>query len=375
MFRIRHLALAAVLLVGFSAAAKGKSKILDFRAVPKTLQSVAESLSKEKKDPAKRAALALTLDDMLRQKAEVTDGKLYDELAGVLINDVLDKMCEPGEVFSTEHGPNSFHPRVDFWFKDAVKLYPGRVAKDFRRKYTKKPLGKNIDTAYRNQPLTLEFSSAASEDEFQQWTDEKGWGVIIHEAHAEAGFARIGLSWVSPGSKEAPGGRVERPAWVAFYKQPKPGVGSFQLLAIESETSADWREQPLNLVPPKLEPSELDKKLRLAVRMEEVRALPARPAFKGDEEKLFNLEGEGPEKLEAAQVGWLEPYRDSPWPMVRAAAELKVVSLGGAPKFENLDAILRGVKHGVVKAKLEELKKSAPAPAPAPAAPAADAGH
>jgi hypothetical protein len=177
------------------------------------------------------------------------------------------------------------------------------------------------------------------------------------------------MSWVSPGTKEAPGSRVERPAWIAFYKQPKPGVGTFQLLAIESETAPDWRDQPLNVVPPKTEPSDLERKLRLNVRMEEVRALPARPAFKGDEEKLFNLDGDGAEKLEAAQVSWLEPYRESPWPMVRAAAELKVVSLGGTAKADNLDAIVRGVKHAVVKAKVEELKKGAPA-----ATPAADAG-
>jgi hypothetical protein len=370
MFALRQLSLVAVLFVGLSAEAKGKGKIIDFRTVPKTLQTVADALGKEKKDATKRAALALTLDDMLRAKAEVSDGKLYDELAGDLLNDVLDRMCEAGEVYSTERGPDSWHPRVDFFFKDSVKIYPGRVAKDFRRKYVKKALGKHIDSGYRNTPLTLEFSSAANEDEFQAWTDEKGWGVIIHEAHAEAGYARIGMSWVSPGTKEAPGSRVERPAWVAFYKQPKPGVGTYQLLAIESETAPDWRDQPLNLVPPKTEPNDLERKLRLNVRMEEVRALPARPAFKGDEEKIFDLDGDGADKLEAAQVSWLDPYRESPWPMVRAAAELKVVSLGGTAKADNLDAILRGVKHAVVKAKVEELKKGG---APA-AAPAADAG-
>jgi hypothetical protein len=75
-----------------------------------------------------------------------------------------------------------------------------------------------------------------------------------------------------------PGGRFERPSWIAFYKQPVPGRGFYQPLAIERVTATDWREQPLNLVPPKVEPNELAKKLYLAVWMEQVRALPSRPA-------------------------------------------------------------------------------------------------
>jgi hypothetical protein len=373
--RHRFIALA-VLALSAVALAKGKGKILEFKGVPKTIPTIAEALPKEKKDATKRAALALSMDQLLREKPEVTDGKLYDDLTGTLINDVLEKMCEPSEVFSTEHGPDHWNPRADVFFKDSVKIFPGRVSKEFRRKYTKKPMGKNIDRGYRGQPATVEFTSAASEDEFQAWTDTKGWGMVIHEAHVDtaSGVARIGLTWVSPGTKETPGGHFERPAWVAFYKQPKPGVGMFQLLAVESETATDWREQPVNLVPPKTEPNDLERKLRLAVWMEDVRALPVRPAFSGDEEKIFNLDGEGDEKLEAAQLPMLEAYRDSSSPMVRAATELKIFSLGGTAKVDNIEAVLKTMKHGAVKPKLEQLK-AAPTPQPQAAAdPIKDAG-
>jgi hypothetical protein len=372
LFSNRHLRIALVTLTAASLAwSRGKGKLIDMRAVPKTVQSVSEALPRERRDATKRAALSLTLDDLLHQKPEVTDPKIYDELTAMLINDVLDKMCEPSEVFSTEHGPEKWNPRADFFFRETVKLFPGRASKEFHRKYTKRPAGKNIDRGYRNQPLTLDFSTATTEDDFAQWTDTKGWGAVIHEVRLDSGVARIGLTWVSPGTKEVPGAHFERPAWVAFYRQPKPGVGAFQLLAIEPETATDWREQPVNVVPPKTEPNDLERKLRLAVWMEDVRALPNRPAFRADEEHIFELDGEGDEKLEAAQLPMLEPYRDASSPMQRAAAELKIAALGGTAKLDNVQGALREVKHAAVKARLEELAKKLPPP---DAEPAADAG-
>jgi hypothetical protein len=348
--------------------AKGKGKYVDLRSVPKTVTTLSEALPREKKDPTKRAAIALTLDDMLRAKPEVTDPKLYDELAGALFNDVLDKMCEPSEVFSTDHDPEKWNPRADVFFRETVKVFPSRVSPELHRKYTKKPQGKNIDRGYRGQAATLEFQTAESIDAFHAWTDTKGWGVIIHEAHVDTGVARIGLTWVSPGTPEKPGGHFEHPSWIAFYKQPKPGVGTFQLLAIEPETATDWRDQPLNLVPPKTEPNDLSRKLRLAVWMDNVRALPVRPAFMGDEEKVFNLDAEGGEdRLEGAQLTLLDAYRGEASPaMVRAAAELKVAALGGNANPGNVQTLVKEIKHGAVKAKLEELAK-APAGAPAEA--------
>ncbi len=362
-----HLLLLLV-LASFAALAKGHGKMIDLRTVPKTIPNVSDALAKEKKDPNKRAAYALTLDDMLRSKPEA-DSRLYDELAGALINDVLDKMCEPTEVFATEVDPDKWNPRAEVFFKTDVRVYPGRVSGEFRRKYTKKPMGKNIDRGYRGQPATFDFQVAANEPEFTRWTDAKGWGVVIHEARFDSGVARIGLTWVSGGTKDKPGGHVEHPAWVAFYKQPKPGVGSFQLLSIEPETAVDWREQPINMVPAKTEPNELERKLHLSVWMEDVRALPVRLAFLGDEEKIFNLDGEGDDKLEAAQLSWLEPYREHTSPMVRAAAELKIARLGGQWKPDNIETVLKFITHAAVKAKLEEQKKQPP-----PAAPELDAG-
>lgn len=377
--------LTLLLAVIATPALAGRSKMLEIKGAPKTPAAVAEAISKAGKDANRRTGLSLVLDELLRSKPELNDPALYDQLAGTLFNDVLDKMAEPTDAFSTDYGSDKFNPRADLFFRETVKVRPGRTTKEFRRRYTKKAQGKNIDRGYRNQPLTVDFATAASDDEFQQWTDVKSWGVVLHAAHVDTagGIARIGCTFISNGSKDVPGGRFERPSWVAFYKQPKPGVGSFQLLAIEPVTATDWRLQPINLVPPKVEPNELAKKLYLAVWMEQVRALPARPAFGAQEEALFNLQYDTAEKFEASQVAWLDPYRDSDSPMVRAAAELKLAALGGPWRADSAYIISRGVKHPVVRARLEELLKKAPAgwtPPPLPpgfkdeAAAAADAG-
>lgn len=351
---LRLTSLFAVLLA--SVAFAGRGKILEVKTVPKSVKTVSEALPKEKKDVNRRSAMSLVLDDLLRAQPEVTEPALYDQLAGSLFSDVLDRMAEPGDAFSTDVGPDKYTPRADVFFRETVKVKPGRLTKDFFRKYTKKMQGKNIDRAYRNQPLTLSFNTAASDDEYAAWTESKGWGVVVHTAHVDtaAGVARIGCTFVSPG------GRFERPSWVAFYKQAKPGVGAFQLLAIEPVIATDWREQPINVVPPKVEPNELSRKLALHVWMEQVRGIPSRPAFLPQEEQLFNVQLEGADKIEAAQLPWLEQYRDSDSPMVRAAATLKAVSLGAEAKPDSVYIISRGLRHPVARARMEELLKKAP---------------
>ncbi|MBK7861200.1 MAG: hypothetical protein IPJ65_21840 [Archangiaceae bacterium] len=247
--------------------------------------------------------------------------------------------------------------------REEVKVKPGRVSKDFKRKFLKKPQGKNIDRSLRDQPVNVTFTAAATDDEYTQWTDSKSWGVVVHAAHVDpaTGIARIGCTFVSNGSKEAPGGHFERPSWVAFYKQPKPGHGFFQPLAIEQVTAADWREQPLNLVPAKAELTEQGRRLALAVWMEQVRALPSRKELLPQEQALFELQLEGAQQLGAEQIAWLEPYRDSDSPLVRAAAELKFAELGGAWRPDSVWVISRSVKHPAVKARLDALLKKAPA--------------
>jgi hypothetical protein len=366
---------SALLLTALIAAPAfaGRSKMIELKNLPKTAAGVAAALEKEKKDLNRRSVLSLLLDDMVRKHPEVTDPELYDQLVGSLLNDVLDKMAEPTESFSTEYGPDKFHPRADIFFREEVKVKPGRVTKEFKRKLLKKPGGKNIDRGYRDQPLNVLFTAAASDEAFQQWTDSKSWGVVIHAAHVDptTGIARIGCTFVTNGSKEAPGGHFERPSWIAFYKQPVPGHGFYQPLAIERVTAIDWREQPLNLVPPKVEPIDLAKRLYLEVWMEQVRALPNRAAFLPQEQELFELQLDGPYKIEAPQLAMLEPYRDSDSPMVRAAAELKIASLNGPWKPDSIWVIAKGVKHPVVKARLEEQLKKAPAGWSPPALPSA----
>ena len=378
------LCLSALLLALLATAAlAGRSKMIELKSMPKTAKTLADALYKEKKDANKKAVLSLALDELLRAQPEVQDPNVYDQLTHLLLNDVFDKMAEPTDAFSTEYGPDKFAPRADLLIRESAKIKPGRVGKSFRRQYMKKLQGKKIDRAYREQFQRPEIVTAGSDDEFQAWTDAKGWGIVMHAANLDtsAGVARIGCTFISPGTPENPGGRFERPSWVAFYWQAKPGVGPFSLLSIAPVTASDWREQPINLIPAKVEPNESARKLALAVWMEQVRALPVREKFTAHEQAIFDLQMDG----EAPPQAWVEAYRDSDSAMVRAAATAKVVSMGGELNPNSTYLISRSLRSVAARNKMEELLKKAPAgwkPPPLPAnfrdevalAAAADAG-
>ncbi len=362
--------LAAVFASTALAAGRSKMIVLETKTVPKNVKTLSEQLPKLK-DPVKRSAMALVLDDLLMAQPEVMDPALYDQLAHNLFNDVTARMAEPTDVFSTSSSPDSFAPRVDFIFRETVKVKPGRVPKTFSRRYALKLQGKNIDRVYKNQPVKIDFVAAATDDEFNQWTDDKGWGVIVHAAHVDAqnGVARIGCTFVSPGTPEAPGGRFVRPSWVGFYKQGKPGLGGFYAMGLEPVTANDWREQPINLVPPKAEPNDLTRKLAMNVWMEQVAAIPPRLKFLPQEEALFELDVDGPNPLDAAQPQFIEAHRDDESPMARAAVELKLAFSGGAWSPDSVFLLTKQVRHPVARARLEEQLKKAPAGWKAPPLP------
>ncbi|MBL8952196.1 MAG: hypothetical protein JNK82_15545 [Myxococcaceae bacterium] len=364
--------LAVAFAVATPALAAGRAKmiVLETKTVPKNVKTLSEQLPKQK-DAAKRSAMALVLDDLLRAMPEVTDPMLYDQLAHNLFTDITARMAEPTEVFSSSSAPDSFAPRLDFFFREQVKVKPGRVPKTFSRRYSVKLQGKNVDRVYKIQQTKIDFVAAATDDEFNAWTDAKGWGVVVHSAHVDTttGVARIACTFVSNGSPEAPGGRFVRPSWVGFYKQGKPGLGGFYTMGLEQVTSNDWREQPINIVPPKAEPNDLTRKLAMAVWMEQVAGIAPRLKLLPQEEALFELDPEGPNALDAAQPAFIEAYRDAESPMVRAAVELKLATNGGQWSPDAVFLLTKQVRHPVVRARLEEQLKKAPAGWKAPPLP------
>jgi len=370
---VRHIrstfALAAVLASSI-VLARGKMITLETKSIPKNVKTLSESMPKQK-DPAKRSAQALVLDDLLMAQPEVQDPALYDQLAHNLFNDVTQRMAEPTDVFSTNSAIDSYAPRVDFLFRETVKVRPGRVPKTFSRRYALKVQGKNIDRVYRNQPVKIDFVAAATDDEFYSWTDSRGWGVIVHSAHVDAqnGVARIACTFMAPGTAENPGGRFVRPSWVGFYKQGKPGLGGFYTMGLEQVTSNDWREQPINIVPPKTEGNDLTKKLAMHVWMEQVAAIPPRLKFLPQEEALFELDDEGPNKFDAAQPQFIEQHRDDESPMARAAVELKLAEIGGNWQPDSVFLLTKQVRHPIVRERLEAQLKKAPATWKAPPLP------
>ncbi len=342
----------------------GRSKMVELKNVPKTAKSVADNLAKEKKDPNRRS-LAVALDEMLRAAPEVQDQAVYDQLAGLLLNDVFDRMGEPSDVFTTEYGPDKYGPRADIMIRESSKIRPGRVSKNFARNYIKKLQGKKIDPVYRGQMARFGMTVAENDAEFTKWTDTKGWGVVFHAGHLDpSGIARIGVTFVSPGTPEDPGGKFEQPSWIGFYSQQKPGV-PFQALYVASATATDSREQLVNILPPKVEPTDPVRKLAVAVWMEMVRALPLREKFTDEEQEIFDVTLD---ELEVP-VGLIEAYRDSDSAMVRAAATAKAVKMGGALNPNSVFLISRSLRHPAARARMEELLKKAPqgwAPPPLP---------
>lgn len=371
---VRRSVVLAVSLVALSAWA-GKGKILEFKTMPRTVDGLAKQLEKEK-DAVRRMGLAMVLDQMLREKPETTDLKVYDEIGHLLLDKVLDQLAADTEVFEWPGGElqDEFAPRGDVLGKGEARIYPGRISKNFRRTYIKTPRGKRVDRGFRGQPCRVNINVPDSEDEYFKWVEKEGFGIQMHSINIDGQYARAAMNFVSPGKGDKPP-RHERPVFVAFFKQPKPGT-PWTVLSIEQVTALDYREQEVNIIPPRsAQVSDWERKLRLAVWFEDVRTInPSRKAFTSEEERLFNLAGEGADKLEPAQLPLLEPYRMSDHPMVRAAAELKAIELGGATTPSTVDFILKTLKHPVAIARLKEARARASDAPPDAGAPRGDGG-
>ena len=341
--------------------------MIEFKTLPKTMATAVKALEKEK-DQTRRYGLAMVIDQDLREKPAASDLTVYDPIAHLLIDAALTQMAAPTDIFVWPGGgkPEEGVPRGDILGKGEARILPGRVSKGFHRTYIKTPKGSKVDRGFVGQTSHLNVAVAESDDELFKGL-EKGefWGIALHTIHIDGQFARGGVTFISPATGETPP-RRERPAFIGLFRQLKPGL-PWTVVSIEPMTVSDLRQQDVNMIAPNSPPGDYEKRLRLAVAMEEVRTInPTRKEFTAEEERIFNLGG----VLDAAEVAWLDPYRLSENSMVRAAAELKAVQLGSPTTKTSIEFISKGIKHPVVLKWLNDAKtgaddKLAPVPAPA----------
>lgn len=334
---MRRLAVLAVALL--AAASPARPKLIEFKSLPQAPKAIAAALAKEKPGPMREALLSL-LETRLREKgSEVSDPDQLDAIAATMFQKIFDDMAAPTEVWTWEGDDG---PRGEVLIRGHVLLLPGLTTSGFSKRYTVKPMGKRIDRGYLNTECTVEVGVAKSEADWHQWIEKKGWGAALHPVLATDDVARVVLSIFSPGTSASPAPRHERPVWVAFFKKEK---GEWQLLDFPPAAAKEQKLQEANALPadPKERLTDPQRRLVLALRMDDVKLLnPARTAFLGREASWFDLTGLTECPVDAKTLDWLDPYRASEHPLVRAAAVLKVVSLGGAVQpAELLDAVTR----------------------------------
>ncbi len=324
---VRRLLLAS-LVCAAAAEARPKSKLVEIRTLPSTVKGLAATLKTEKPGDF-REALLWSLETKLREKGtELTEPDAIDAMTEALLGRIFEEMAAANDVWTWE-GQDG--PRGDVLIRGTVKLKPGRTSSGFDKKFTVSPKGKRIDRGYLNTPCTVQVVTAAGEAEWFEWVGSKGWGAALHAVQVTDDVARVGLQLLSPGKADAPAPRHERPVWVAYFRRERPDA-PWELFLFEPYTSKEQRTQESNLLPadPRAKLTDAQKKLVLALRMEDVRLLDAsKAALSAKDYAWFTLHGLTEAPVDAKTVGWLDAYRTSDHPLVRAAAVLKAASLGG----------------------------------------------
>lgn len=351
-----HLGLVVLVLLASPVALAGKVKFIDVVdpnafTTPKAMLSQLETM---KPGPA-RDALMLQLDTKLREKGTpLDDAEQLDALAGLLFQKILEDMAAPTDVWTWE-GDDS--PRGDVLIREKLLLFPGRVSSAFAKELTVTPKGKRIDRAYADTACKVLVLPAKSEPEWQAWVETKGWGAAVHEVRWLDDVARVAATVTSPGKSGAPGPRHQRPAWVGYFKRAKKAdpwaVALFAPATAKDQKAAEANVSSLDA---KVRAGDAFKKQVLALRMEDVRLVPATHAtLSPHEERWFSLAGLTECPVEAKTIAWLEPYRADPSPMVRAAAVVKLLELGGKPTGGELADILVNIRIHKVAADAQRL--------------------
>lgn len=360
---MRRMATVGVLLSSLAFAGP-KGKFIDLgggnpNATP-GLKAVLARLEGNRR-PQDRDAALMQLDEKLRTKGqELTDPDAIDPMVGALLEKITDDMAAATDFYKWE-GDES--PRADLLAAQTLLLMPGRTSTGFSRAFVTHPVGRRMDKTYLGQELKLVAKVAKSEADFFEQVDTKAWGAAVHPVLALDGVARVAVSLLSPGKKDRPGPAHQRPVWVAYFSQAKPGE-LWSLTAFEPVSVREQKLQEANVLPTdgRVKPQEAHAKLTLALRMEDVRLIPpTRTAFYGREASWFSLKGLTTCPVEPKTVAWLDPYKKSDAPLVRAAAVLKAADFGVKVSAEELQDIIDHVKVTSVvddaKARLSNLKK------------------
>ncbi len=345
MKRSLHAGIVVFLLLTAAPAFAGKVKFIEV-VDPNALSSpraMLAALEPMKPGPA-RDALMLQLDTKLREKgAPLDDPEQLDALAGLMFQRILEDMAAPGEVWTWE-GDDA--PRGDVLIREKLLLFPGRVSSEFKKDITVTPKGKRIDRSYADTACKVTVQPAKSEPEWNGWVETKGWGAAMHEVKWMDDVARVAVTVTAPGKAGMPGPKHQRPAWIGYFKRPKKSepwtVGLFAPTQAKEQKAAEANVSSLDA---KVQATEQHKKLVLALRMEDVRMIPpTRTALTPHEANWFSLKGLTGSPVDAKTQGWLEPYRADVSPMVRAAAVVKLLELGGKAKGGELADILVNVR-------------------------------
>ncbi len=347
----RRLVVVSALVCAF-AAHGGKGKMIEFRNLPQTVPGLQKLLKGPSRDQPFRTAGALMLDTLLRERGhEVLEAAEVDQMLAEVLRGVFNNMVADNDVYTWDK--ENFGPRGDIVCKEKVLVFPGRVTPAFEKKYTVKVQGKRVDRGYLGMECSVTVSAAKSEDEWHQWTGQKGWGINLHAVYANDDVARVALTLYSAGNSTVPTPKAERPFYVGFVDRTKEGA-EWKLLSVEAPTSLDYRKQESNVFPPdQSKTSEPEKKLRVAAWMESVRVLnPSRETFIGGEAIIFAMPNSGADAIDGKEKWLLEPYRKADSPLVRASAELKLSKLGTATTPNALADLVAKVGHPAVKNEL-----------------------
>lgn len=326
---LRPLALVTLLLCSAAAEAKGRYKFIDLKTMPKKATDLAGLLrAMKEKDPSKRAAASLLLDDSLREKSdELKNASDAEAVLTVLLEKTFKDMAGVNDIYGWNKDENA--PRADMLCKKLLVL-PGRVSPGYSHKFNNTILAKHADQGgVQGKTCDTEVAAAKNDAEFYAWVANQGWGILPYAVMInEEGVTRGGFQFLSPGNTSYPAPRFERPTYIGFAEKKDD---QWTLVANEPALYNDWHKQECNIYPPESSKiSEQEKRARVANWMESIRGVnPGRDRFMGSEVPIFKIDGPGNDKFEKSELPMIEPYQNSDNPMVKAAAQIKSSQLGG----------------------------------------------
>ncbi|MEW5743293.1 MAG: hypothetical protein AB1938_30570 [Myxococcota bacterium] len=345
-----RLVVLCVSLASVAAVAKPKSVMMEFRSVPSSPKAMAKVLTTEKPG-AFRDKVLDALEAKLREKGEpLEDPDAIDAMTGVMLDKIFEDMADATDIWVWEANES---PRGDLLIRETLKLYPGQNSTGFTKSITVSPKGKRIDRGYLNTPCTVQVSVAKSPADWHAEAEKHGkWVAALHPVKQSEGVARVALSLFSPGRGDPPAPRHERPVWLVYFRQEAPGT-PWEPLFFSPAEAKEQKLQEVNVLPGdgKAKLTDAQRQLVLDVRMQDLRFInPDRKTLTKEELKWVSLEGLTTSPVDAKRVAWLDPYRLSDVPLVRAVAMLRTAQLGGTVGVAEVVKALETVKAVPVQA-------------------------